>query len=83
MSSRDKNNLHGHRNGLSRRELMAAGVGGVALAAGGRGAFAAGADKIAINSAAVKDPTLIGKIAARFGSQAVVVAIDADRKSVV
>ena len=32
-----------------------------------------------INSAAVKDPTLIGKIAARFGSQAVVVAIDARR----
>jgi cyclase len=39
--------------------------------------FAAGADKIAINSAAVRDPTLIGRIAARFGSQAVVVAIDA------
>jgi cyclase len=42
--------------------------------------FDAGADKIAINSAAVRDPALIGKIAARFGSQAVVVAIDA-RKS--
>ena len=41
--------------------------------------FEAGADKIAINSAAVKDSTLIGKIAARFGSQAVVVAIDARR----
>jgi imidazole glycerol-phosphate synthase subunit HisF len=41
--------------------------------------FDAGADKIAINSAAVKNPTLIGKIAARFGSQAVVVAIDARR----
>jgi cyclase len=43
--------------------------------------FAAGADKIAINSAAVKDSSLIGKIAARFGSQAVVVAIDARRVS--
>jgi len=42
--------------------------------------FDAGADKIAINSAAVRDPALIGKIAGRFGSQAVVVAIDA-RKS--
>src|SRR6202795_2444938 len=42
--------------------------------------FDAGADKIAINSAAVSDPALIGKIAGRFGSQAVVVAIDA-RKS--
>jgi imidazole glycerol-phosphate synthase subunit HisF len=36
----------------------------------------AGADKIAINSAAVRDPALIGRIAGRFGSQAVVVAID-------
>jgi imidazole glycerol-phosphate synthase subunit HisF len=42
--------------------------------------FDAGADKLAINSAAVRDPALIGKIAGRFGSQAVVVAIDA-RKS--
>jgi imidazole glycerol-phosphate synthase subunit HisF len=42
--------------------------------------FDAGADKIAINSAAVRDPALIGRIAGRFGSQAVVVAIDA-RKS--
>ncbi|MGC2557006.1 MAG: imidazole glycerol phosphate synthase subunit HisF [Candidatus Sulfotelmatobacter sp.] len=39
--------------------------------------FDAGADKIAINSAAVRDPELIGKIAVCFGSQAVVVAIDA------
>jgi imidazole glycerol-phosphate synthase subunit HisF len=43
--------------------------------------FAAGADKIAINSAAIRDRSLIGKIAARFGSQAVVVAIDARRKN--
>jgi imidazole glycerol-phosphate synthase subunit HisF len=42
--------------------------------------FDAGADKIAINSAAVREPGLIGKIAGRFGSQAVVLAIDA-RKS--
>jgi imidazole glycerol-phosphate synthase subunit HisF len=39
--------------------------------------FDAGADKIAVNSAAVRDPALIGTIAGRFGSQAVVVAIDA------
>ncbi len=39
--------------------------------------FDAGADKVAINSAAVRRPALIGEIAARFGSQAVVVAIDA------
>lgn len=36
-----------------------------------------GADKVTINSAAVDDPTLITRIAARYGSQAVVVAIDA------
>ncbi len=41
--------------------------------------FDAGADKIAINSAAVREPDLIGKIAGRFGSQAVVVAIDAKK----
>jgi len=41
--------------------------------------FDAGADKIAINSAAVHDPKLISKIAGRFGSQAVVAAIDAKR----
>ena len=39
--------------------------------------FDAGADKISINSAAVKDPAIIEKIAKRFGSQAVVIAIDA------
>jgi len=41
--------------------------------------FAAGADKIGVNSAALNDPTLITRIAERFGSQAVVVAIDAKR----
>jgi cyclase len=53
--------------------------GGIRELADAAAVFEAGADKIAINSAAVKDPTLIGKIAARFGSQAVVVAIDARR----
>jgi imidazole glycerol-phosphate synthase subunit HisF len=36
-----------------------------------------GCDKVAINSAAIADPTLITTIANRYGSQAVVVAIDA------
>jgi imidazole glycerol-phosphate synthase subunit HisF len=39
--------------------------------------FDAGADKVAVNSAALSDPTLITQIAAKFGSQAAVVAIDA------
>jgi imidazole glycerol-phosphate synthase subunit HisF len=41
--------------------------------------FDAGADKISINSAAIADPSLITCIAQRFGSQAVMVAIDAKR----
>jgi cyclase len=36
-----------------------------------------GADKVAMNSAALADPTLITQVAERYGSQAVVVAIDA------
>jgi imidazole glycerol-phosphate synthase subunit HisF len=38
-----------------------------------------GADKVAINSAAVDDPELITRAAERFGAQAIVVAIDARR----
>jgi cyclase len=41
--------------------------------------FEAGADKIGINSAALADPSLITRIAERYGSQAVIVAIDAKR----
>jgi cyclase len=43
--------------------------------------FEAGADKVAINSAALADPGLISTIARRYGSQAVVVAIDAAREN--
>jgi len=39
----------------------------------------AGADKVSLNTRAVSDPTLVTACAARFGSQAVVVAIDARR----
>ena len=41
--------------------------------------FEAGADKVTINSAAIARPELIGEIASRFGSQAVIVAIDGKR----
>ncbi|MGA9968666.1 MAG: imidazole glycerol phosphate synthase subunit HisF [Terriglobales bacterium] len=41
--------------------------------------FEAGADKISINSAALANPSLITRIADRYGSQAVIVAIDAKR----
>ena len=39
----------------------------------------AGADKVSVNTAAVQRPTLISEIAAEFGAQCVVVAIDARR----
>ena len=42
-------------------------------------AIDAGADKVGVNSAALADPTLLTRLAARYGSQAVVVAIDAKR----
>lgn len=41
----------------------------------------AGADKVAVNSAALKRPELISEAAKRFGSQCVVLAIDAKRKT--
>ena len=41
----------------------------------------AGADKVAINTAAVTDPTLIRRAADRWGSQAIVVSIDARRSA--
>ncbi|NIR29780.1 MAG: imidazole glycerol phosphate synthase subunit HisF [Gammaproteobacteria bacterium] len=39
----------------------------------------AGADKVSINTAAVADPQLVGEAGARFGSQCIVVAVDAKR----
>ena len=44
-----------------------------------RDVLRAGADKVSLNTAAVSDPDLVARCAARFGSQAVVVAIDALR----
>ncbi len=40
----------------------------------------AGADKVSINSAAVRDPDLINRASSRFGNQCIVVAIDARRR---
>ncbi len=41
----------------------------------------AGADKVSINSAAVRDPALIDRASDRFGNQCIVVAIDARRRT--
>ncbi len=40
----------------------------------------AGADKVSINTAAVKDPSFVQRASIRFGSQCIVIAIDAKRK---
>lgn len=45
-----------------------------------RAVLAAGADKVSLNSAAVRDPDLISRAASRFGAQCIVVAIDAKRR---
>lgn len=53
--------------------------GGIRTAQDAEQVFNAGADKISVNSAAIKNPTLIDDIGRSFGAQAVVVAIDARR----
>jgi cyclase len=55
--------------------------GGVRSVADMRAVLRSGADKVAINSAAVRNPRLIAECARAFGSQCVVVAIDAKRTS--
>lgn len=55
--------------------------GGIRSVADMRDTLLAGADKVGINSAALKDPRLIEEGAERFGSQCVVVAIDAKRRA--
>ena len=55
--------------------------GGIRTVADMRAILRAGADKISINSAAVRTPDLINQGAEAFGSQAIVVAIDAKRNA--
>ncbi|MFY9936642.1 MAG: imidazole glycerol phosphate synthase subunit HisF [Silvibacterium sp.] len=53
--------------------------GGVRTLEDAAAVFDAGADKVSVNSAAFRRPELIDEIGARFGAQAVIVAIDARR----
>src|SRR5262245_16081863 len=53
--------------------------GGIRTEADAAAAVEAGADKVSLNTAALADPDLITTLARRYGSQAVVVAIDAKR----
>jgi cyclase len=54
--------------------------GGIRSVAGARKILKAGADKVSINTAAVKNPRLIRELADVFGSQCVVVAVDVQKK---
>jgi cyclase len=54
--------------------------GGIRSEADAADAVDAGADKVSLNSAALADPALITTLATRYGSQAVVIAIDAKRQ---
>jgi cyclase len=53
--------------------------GGVGTVDEGRAILRAGADKLTVNTAALRRPALLTELAAEFGSQAVVLAIDAKR----
>jgi len=55
--------------------------GGIRSVEDAQGVLDAGADKVAVNSSALAGPGLIGELAAVFGAQCVVIAIDAKRGS--
>jgi cyclase len=55
--------------------------GGVRSVEDARRLLAAGADKVSVNTAAVTDPELLDRIAAAVGSQSVVIAVDARRRT--
>ena len=54
--------------------------GGIRDAADAAAVVEAGADKVSLNSAALADPSIITRLARQYGSQAVIVAIDAKRE---
>lgn len=63
---------------LTRKCFMPIAVGGgIRTVTDVRGLLANGADKVVIGAAAIEEPDLIGRCARKFGSQAIVVAVDA------
>jgi cyclase len=65
---------------VSRRIFIPLAVGGgIRTMEDARAVIDAGADKVSLNSAALSDPELVTAIASTYGSQAVIVAIDAKR----
>ena len=55
--------------------------GGIRTEGDAAAAVEAGADKVSLNTAALSNPSLITTLAGRYGSQAIIVAIDAKRQS--
>jgi len=53
--------------------------GGVRSIADAASLLSAGADKVAVNTAAVRNPSIVGGLAGRFGSQCTVISVDAKR----
>jgi imidazole glycerol-phosphate synthase subunit HisF len=56
--------------------------GGIRSVADAQGVLDAGADKVSVNSAALERPELLSELAGTFGSQCVVIAIDAKRRQI-
>jgi len=56
--------------------------GGIRSVADARAVLRAGADKVAVNTAAVRDPSLVTRLADEFGRQCVVAAVDAKNREV-
>jgi imidazole glycerol-phosphate synthase subunit HisF len=54
--------------------------GGIRTEQDAAAAIDAGADKVSLNTAAIRDPSLITRLSSRYGSQAIIVAIDAKRE---
>jgi cyclase len=54
--------------------------GGIRNEADAAAAIEAGADKVSLNTSALADPALLSRLAVRYGSQAVLIAIDAKRE---
>jgi cyclase len=67
------------RRAASRLTIPLTAGGGIRSLADARAVIEAGADKVTVNTAAIRRPELLGELADAFGAQAVVLAIDARR----
>ena len=78
----DRGTLTGTVRAVSKELFIPLTVGGgIRTEADAATVIDAGADKVSVNSAALADPPLVERLARRYGSQAVIVAIDAKREA--